>query len=161
MTGLIDDNKESTCDITNIGDWNELRSSDIINYLKNAGVEIMKINETYETIMTLKNDSKPIIIEYTVSRHTYEDVSLPRILVQFCLLVKKENLILPFNSTGRNIKLGTQFNSCTWKNSFNEYTRKSLDYKIAPVAGCDTKSLTALVRTLDFYQSWWLYIPTK
>ena len=161
MTGLFDDNKDSIRDITNIGDRKELRSSDIRKFLEDVGVGIMKIDESYEKIMTSKNDSNPIVIEYTVSRHFLEDVNLPLTWVQFCILLKKENLLLPFNATGQNIKFGKQFINELWTGDFESYSKQNLNFRIAPVDRRDSKGLKKLVRTLEFNQAWTMHIPTE
>jgi hypothetical protein len=127
--------------------------------LKEKGVEIMKINVPYENIMISKIASNPIVIEYSVLRHEYEDPRLPTVWIQFCLFLKKENLLIPFNATGQNIKLSTQFNSCTWKNSFEDYTRKNLDKRIAPVDRIDRIFLRSLVRNLEFNNAWTITMP--
>jgi hypothetical protein len=150
MTSQLIGNHESINAIANIGNRRDVRSSDIINYLKEKGVKIMRINVPYENIMISKIASNPIVIKYSVLRHEYEDPRLPTVWIQFCLFLKKENLLIPVNATGQNIKLGTQFNSCTWKNSFEDYTRKNLNKRIAPVDRIDRKNLRSLVRNLEF-----------
>ena len=100
-------------DIKNIGSRKDVRTDDIIGFLTTNGVTIVPLNGDYETIMTTEHDS-PIIIEYSVIRHGKENPNLPISWLQFCLLFKKEKLLVPFNEVCPAIILGKQINENSW-----------------------------------------------
>jgi hypothetical protein len=157
-------------DVKNIGCRRDLRGFDTIDFLAENNITITAISssEGYGDIMT-GNHSSPIIIEYTVLRHRLEDISLPIAWTQFCLLCKKENLLVTFNENGTNIRLGTQFNSKAWRKdiesytswhkAFEKYTHHILNRKIAPINRIDNKTSENLYRGLNFNRAWFISMP--
>ena len=155
---------ESLENIPNIKDIRLFRSLDITNYLQENGVTLMKfdVTVTYDRIMTSQNDSNPILIEYSVQRHQLEDARLPKYWVQLVIFLRKENLIIPFNVTGQNIKLGRQFKAGIWKTDFKSYAKDNLHKRIAPVVRTDKQThLRNVVRDMEFRQAWSMPIPSK
>jgi hypothetical protein len=63
---------------------------------------------------TTMNHASPIIIEYSVTRHSFESKELPTSWLQFCILFKKEKLPVPFNQKGEAINLGNQWTNQKW-----------------------------------------------
>jgi hypothetical protein len=138
--------------IKNIGDRKDVRTNDIIGFPTMNGVEVTPLANDYETIMT-KDHASPIIIEYAVMRHTFENTDLPPSWIQFCILFKKEKLRVPFNQKGDAINLGNQFNEQKWTKDFTHYCNNNLNYRIAPVDRADKKSSQGpkiIVRGLQF-----------
>jgi hypothetical protein len=125
-------------DIKNIGNRKDVRTDDIIGFLTTNGVNIVPLTNDYKTIMTM-NHANPIIIEYSVTRHVFESKELPPSWLQFCLLLKKEQLLVPFNEIGTAINFGKQFNQQKWTKDFTHYYNNNLKYRIAPVDRSDKK----------------------
>jgi hypothetical protein len=81
VTGLFAANHESICTFVANHEYigkidkgrSKVDSCDIIDYLKRKGVELLRMAESYETILKSKIGSNPIVIEYSVERHEYED----------------------------------------------------------------------------------------
>ena len=152
---------DSLIAVKNIGSRRDLRAIDITDFLARSGVTITAIakSEGYEKIITA-DYSNPIIIEYTVLRHKLENSSLPASWTQLCLLYRRENLLIPFNETGHNIRLGKQFNDKNWSKSFQHYCDNNLNYRITPVGRVDDKTSNSLIRNLNFNNAWILSMPS-
>jgi hypothetical protein len=86
--------------LKNIGSRKNVRTVDIIGFLKTNGVKLTPLANNYENIMTTDHKS-PIIIEYSVTRHSFESTDLPPSWIQFCILFQKEKLLVPFNGEVR------------------------------------------------------------
>jgi hypothetical protein len=95
--------------IKNISNRKEVRTDDINGFPTTNVVELTPLTNDYEMTMTTDHASL-IIIDYTVLRHPFKNMDLPASWLQFCLLLKKEKLLVPFNQTGNAINLGRQFN---------------------------------------------------
>jgi hypothetical protein len=95
--------------LMNIGNRKDVRTADIIGFLETNGVKLTPLANNYEKIMTMDHTS-PIIIEYSVLRHSFESTDLPPSWIQFCILFKKEMLLVPFSQKGDAIDLGNQYN---------------------------------------------------
>ncbi|OEU09179.1 hypothetical protein FRACYDRAFT_249098 [Fragilariopsis cylindrus CCMP1102] len=111
-------------DIKNIGSRKDVRTDDIIDFLTAKGVTIVPLNGDYETIMTTEHDNL-IIIEYSVIRHGKENPNLTISWLRFCLLFKRENLLVLFNEIGSAIILGRQFNENSWID-FEHYSNTNI-----------------------------------
>jgi hypothetical protein len=109
-----------------LGHGKDVRPTGVIGFLTNNGVTILPINASYEAIMTTMDHTSPVIIEYSVTRHQYENPPLPASWTQFCLLYKKEKLFIPFNETGSAINLGTHFTNTKWTSGFSKYCKDCL-----------------------------------
>jgi hypothetical protein len=116
-------------------------------------VTILPITDPYKTIMTMMDHASPVIIEYSVTRHPFENLALPASWTQFCLLYKKEKLLIPFNETGSAINLGTQFTTTKWTHDFSKYCKDCLNFRIAPVDRF-IPGPPGLVRGLNFNGAW-------
>jgi hypothetical protein len=95
--------------LTNIGSCKDVRTADIIGFLNVNGVKLTRLSKNYEKIMRT-NHASPIIIEYSVLRHSFESTDLPTSWLQFCILFQKEKLLVPFNQKYEAINLGNQLN---------------------------------------------------
>jgi hypothetical protein len=82
--------------LMNIGNRKDVRTADIISFLETNGVKLARLSENYEKIMRTDHAS-PIIIEYSVKRHSFESKELPTSWLQFCILFQKEKLLVLFN----------------------------------------------------------------
>jgi hypothetical protein len=149
--------------IKNIGNHKEVRTDDIIGFLTTNGVELTTpLTKDYKTIMTTDH-ANPIIIEYTVLRHMFENTDLPPSWIQFCILFKKGKLLVPFDQTGSAINLGKQFIDQKWTKYFTHYCSNNLNYRIAPVDRADKKGPQGpkiIVRGLYFNSAWAITIPS-
>jgi hypothetical protein len=141
-----------------LGHRKDVRSIDVIGFLTNNSVTILPITGSYEAIMTMDHAS-PVIIEYSVTRHPYENLALPASWTQFCLLYKKEKLLIPFNESGFAISLGTQFTNTKWTFDFDHYCKNNLNYRIAPVDRFNKPGPPSLVRGLNFNGAWTITMP--
>jgi hypothetical protein len=106
--------------------------------------------------------ASPIIIKYSAMRHMFENTDLPPSWIQFCILFKKEKLLVPFDQTGSAINLGKQFNEQKWTKDFNHYCMMNLNYRIAPVNRADKKGPKGpkiMVRGLYFSSAWAITMP--
>jgi hypothetical protein len=149
-------------DLTNIGSRKDVRTTDIIGFLTTNGVKLTHLSDDYETIMRTDHAS-PIIIEYSVARHTFESTDLPSSWLQFCILFKKEKLLVPFNQKGEAINLGNQFNEQKWTKDFYHYCHHNLNFRIAPVDRVDKKgshSSKSIIRGLSFNDAWAITMPS-
>jgi hypothetical protein len=124
--------------LTNIGSGKDVRTTDIIGFLTRNGVELTPLANDYEKIMRTSLTS-PIIIEYSVTRHSFESTDLPASWLQFCILFKKEKLLVPFKQKYEAINLGNQFNEQKWMKDFTHYCHHNLNFRIAPVDRVDNK----------------------
>jgi hypothetical protein len=140
--------------LTNIGSCKDVRTTDIIGFLTTNGVELTRLPDNYKKIMRTDHAS-PIIMEYSVTRHTFESTDLPTSWLQFCILFKKEKLLVPFNQKGEAISLGNEFNEQKWTHNFN-----NLNYRIAPVNRADNKESKNIVWGLQFNNAWAITMPT-
>jgi hypothetical protein len=70
--------------LTNIGSRKDVRTTDITGFLTTNGVELTPLTNDYEKIMRT-NHASPIIIEYSVLRHSFESTDLPTSWLQFCM----------------------------------------------------------------------------
>jgi hypothetical protein len=135
-----------------------VRSTDVIGFLTENGVNIVPINDpSYEAIMT-GDHKNPVILEYSVMRHPLERAVPPTSWIQFCLLYKECNMLIPFNEIGSAISFGRQFDSSNWKSSFEQYCKINLNFRIAPVART-TPGPANVVRGLDFNAAWTITMP--
>jgi hypothetical protein len=147
-------------DIKNIGSRKDVRTDDTISFLTTNGVNKVPLTDNYETIMTIDHVS-PIIIEYSVLPHAFENTDLPPSWLQFCILFKKEKLLVPFNVTGYAINLGKQFTQQKWTKDFTHYCNNNLNYRITPVDRADKKGdPKIIVRGLHFNSAWAITMPT-
>jgi hypothetical protein len=149
-------------EITNIGSRKDVRTTDIIGFLTTNGVKLTRLSDDYETIMRTDHAS-PIIIEYSVARHTFESTDLPASWLQFCILFKKEKLLVPFNQKGEVINLGNQFNEQKWTKNFNHYCHHNLNFRIAPVDRVNNKGShyrKGIIRGLSFNDAWAITMPS-
>jgi hypothetical protein len=145
----------------NIGNRKDVRTNDIIGFLTTNGVELTPLAIDYETIMKTDHTS-PIIIEYAVTRHSFESTDLPPSWIQFCLLFKKEKLLVPFNQKSEAINLGNQFNEQKWTKDFTHYCNTNLNYRIAPVDQANKKGSKGpkiIVWGLKFNSAWAITMP--
>jgi hypothetical protein len=145
--------------IKNIGNRKDVRTNDIIGFLTTNGGELAPLTNDYGTIMTTDHAS-PIMIEYTVLRHPFENTDLSAAWLQFCLVQKKEKLLVPFDQTGSAINLGKQFNEQKWTKDFTHYCNTNLNYRIAPVDRADNEELKVIIRGLQFNSAWAITQPT-
>jgi hypothetical protein len=90
--------------LTDIGSRKDVRTTDIIGFLTRNGVELTPLANDYEKI-TRTSHASPIIIEYSVTRHSFESTDLPASWLQLCILFQKEKLLVPFNQKGEAISL--------------------------------------------------------
>jgi hypothetical protein len=144
--------------LTNIGSRKNVRTVDIIGFLTMNGVKLTRLSDSYETIMTT-NHASPIIIEYSITRHTFESTDLPTSWLQFCILFQKEKLLVPFNQKGEAINLENQFNEQEWTHNFTHYCSHNLDLRIAPVDRVDNKGphgSKSIIWGLYFNSAHWL-----
>jgi hypothetical protein len=141
-----------------LGHRKDVRSIDVIGFLTNNGVTILPIIASYEAIMTMDHAS-PVIIEYSVTCHLYENLALPASWTQFCLLYKMEKLFIPFNEIGFAISLGTQFTNTKWTSDFSNYCKDNLNFRIAPVDRSNKPGPPGLVRGLHFNGAWTITMP--
>jgi hypothetical protein len=111
--------------LKNIGNRKDVRTVDIIGFLTTNGVKLKTLANNYENIMATDHTS-PIIIEYSVLRHLFESTDLPPHWLQFCILFKKEKLLVPFNQKGEAINLGNQYNKQKWTKDFTHYCNHNL-----------------------------------
>jgi hypothetical protein len=95
--------------LTNIGNRKDVRTVDIIGFLTTNSVKLKTLTNNYENIMSTDHASL-IIIKYSVLRHSFESKHLPPYWLQFCILFKKEKLLVPFNQKGEAFNLGNQYN---------------------------------------------------
>jgi hypothetical protein len=145
-----------------IGSRKNVRTVDIIGFLKTNGVKLTPLANNYEKIMTTDHKS-PIIIEYSVTRHSFESTDLPPSWIQFCILFQKEKLLVPFNQKGEAISLGNQFNEQKWTHNFTHYVNNNLNYRIAPIDRVDRKGShgsKCFIRGLHFNGAWAITMPT-
>jgi hypothetical protein len=71
--------------IKNIGNRKDVRTADIIGFLETNGVKLARLSENYKKIMRTDHASS-IIIEHSVTRHSFESKELPTSWLQFCIL---------------------------------------------------------------------------
>jgi hypothetical protein len=148
--------------LTNIGNRKDVRTADIIGFLKTNSVKLARLSENYEKIMRT-NHVSPIIIEYSLTRHSFESKELPTSWLQFCILFQKEKLLVPFNQKYEAINLGNQWNNQKWTHNFTHYCNNNLNYRIAPVDQADKKGSKGpkiIVRGLQFNNAWAITMPT-
>jgi hypothetical protein len=148
--------------LTNIGNRKDVIAKDIIDFLTTNGVKLTPLTINYKTIMTTDHTS-PIIIEYSVTRHVFESKELPTFWLQFCILFKKEKLLVPFNEKGEAINLGNQFIDQKWTWDFTHYCNNNLNYRIAPVDRADKKGSQGpeiIIRGLQYNSAWDIIMPT-
>jgi hypothetical protein len=143
----------------NIGSRKDVRTTDIIGFLTTNGIELTPLTNDYKTIMRT-NHASPIIIEYSVTRHSFESTDLPAHWLQFCILFQKEKLLVPFNQKGHAISLGNQFNEQKWTHNFTHYVNNNLNYRIAPVNRADNKESKVIIWDLNFNGAWAITMPT-
>jgi hypothetical protein len=149
-------------DLTNIGSRKNVRTTDIIGFLITNGVKLTPLSDDYETIMRTDHAS-PIIIEYSVARHTFESTDLPSSWLQFCILFQKEKLLVPFNQKGEAINLGNQWTNQKWTKDFNHYCHHNLNFRIAPVDRVNNKGShyrKGIIRGLSFNDAWAITMPS-
>jgi hypothetical protein len=148
--------------LTNIGNRKDVRTADIIGFLETNGVKLACLSKNYKKIMRT-NHTSPIIIEYSVTRHSFESKELPTSWLQFCILFQKEKLLIPFNQKGEAINLGNQWNNQKWTKNFTHYCNHNLNYRIAPVDRTDKKGSQGprdIIRGLHFNSAWAITMPT-
>jgi hypothetical protein len=148
--------------LMNIGNCKDARTADIIGFLETNGVKLTPLANNYEKIMTTDHTS-PIIIEYSVTCHSFESTDLPPSLIQFFILFQKEKLLVPFNQKGHAIRLGNQFNEQKWTHNFTHYVNNNLNYRIAPVDRVDKKGShgsKCIIPGLHFNGAWAITMPT-
>jgi len=148
--------------LQNIGHRKDVRSDDVIGFLTENGVKLLTLSEsdTYEAILT-GDHASPVIIEYSVLRHKYENPDLPDNWIQFCLLFKKEKLLVPFNEFGTAIILGNQFTLKKWTRTFDHYCKQNLNYRIAPVNRFIKSGPNMTTRVLHFKSAWAISMPPQ
>jgi hypothetical protein len=162
ITGATTEVRNLLPEITDIGSRKDVRTTDIIGFLTTNGVKLTRLSDDYETIMRTDHAS-PIIIEYSVARHTFESTDLPASWLQFCILFKKEKLLVPFNQKGEAINLGNQFNEQKWTKNFNHYCHHNLNFRIAPVDRVNNKGShyrKGIIRGLSFNDAWAITMPS-
>jgi hypothetical protein len=86
--------------LPNIGNCKDVRTADIIGFLETNGVKLARLSKNYEKIMRT-NHASPIIIEYSVTRHSFESKELPTSWLQFCILFQKEKFLSPSTRSTR------------------------------------------------------------
>jgi hypothetical protein len=145
--------------LTNIGSRKDVRTTDIIGFLTTNGVELTPLTNDNKKIM-ITSHASPIIIEYSVTRHSFESTDLPASWLQFCILFQKEKLLVPLNQKGEAISLGNQFNEQKWTPNFIHYVNNNLNYRIAPVNRADNKESKVIIRGLNFNGAWAITMPT-
>jgi hypothetical protein len=116
--------------LKNIGSRKNVRTVDIIGFLKTNGVKLTPLANNYKKIMITDHKS-PIIIEYSITRHSFESTDLPPSWIQLCILFQKEKLHIPFNQKGEAISLGNQFNEQKWTHNFSFHGLRNLSASLA------------------------------
>jgi hypothetical protein len=147
--------------LMNIGSRKDVKTTDIIGFLTTNGVDLPPpLTNGYETIMRT-NHASPIIIEYSVMRHSFGSTDLPLSRLQFCILFKKEQLLVPFNQKYEAINLGNQFNNQKWTHNFTHYcSNNNINYRISPVNRADNKESKVIIWGLQFNNAWAITMPT-
>jgi hypothetical protein len=148
--------------LTNIGNRKDVRTADIIGFLETNGIKLARLSENYKKIMRT-NHASPIIIEYSVTRHSFESKELPTSWLQFCILFQQAKLLVPFNQNGQAINLGNQYNEQKWMKNFTHYCNHNLNYRIAPVDRANKKGSQGpkgIVRGLQYNNAWAINMPT-
>jgi hypothetical protein len=147
--------------LTNIGNRKDVRTIDIIGFLKTNGVKLARLPNNYKKIMRTDHVS-PIIIKYSVTRHMFESKELPTSWLQFYILFQKEKLLAPFNQKSETIILGNQWTNQRWTKDFNHYCLHNLNYRIAPLDQANEKGSKGpkiIVRGLQFNNAWAITMP--
>jgi hypothetical protein len=147
--------------LTNIGSRKDVRTADSIGFLESKGVKLARLSDNYKKIMRT-NHASPIIIECSVTRHSFESKELPTSWLQFCILFQKEKLLVPFNQKGEAINLGNQWNNQKWTKNFSHYCNHNLNYRIAPVDRADNKGSQGpkgIIWGLHFNSTWAITMP--
>jgi hypothetical protein len=148
--------------LTNIGSRKDVRTTDIIGFLTTKGVELTPLTNDYEKIMRT-NHASPIIIKYSITRHSFESKELPTSWLQFCIHFQKEKLLVPFNQKYEAINLGNQFNEQKWMHNFTHNCNHNLNFRIAPVGRVDNKGSQGpkrIIQGLHFNSAWAITMPT-
>jgi hypothetical protein len=148
--------------LTNIGNRKDVRIADIIGFLETNGVKLARLSENYKKIMRTDHAS-PIIIEYSVTHHSFESKELPASWLQSCILFQMEKLLVPFNQKDDTINLGNQYNKQKWTKDFTHYCSNNLNYRIAPVNRADKKGSQGpkgIIRGLQFNSAWAITMST-
>ena len=137
-------------------------ADDVIRFLNNNGVKTWEVPKmTYEALLSV-NHTKPIIIEYCATRHKFEDEDGPHYWPIFCILFRKERLLLPFNDTSAGLILGSQFLEQDWdRKGFENYVKTCLHNKICPVVDNKArKTQSSVIRELKYLKAWTIAAKT-
>ena len=118
---------------------------------------------TYEALLSVDH-TKPIIIEYCATKHKFEDEAGPHYWPIFCILFRKERLLLPFNDTSAGLILGSQFLEQDWdRKGFKNYINTCLHNKICPVVDIRPGKANAKrsqIRELKYLKAWTIAAKT-
>jgi hypothetical protein len=158
ITEAMAEVKDLLPQLTTFGSRKDVRTTDIIGFLTTNGVKLTPLANDYEKIMRTTHAS-PIIIDYSVLSHSFENTDLPTSWLQFCILFQKEELLVPFNQKGEAINLGNQFNEQKWPHNFTHYCNHNLNYRIAPVNRADNKESKVIIWGLHFNNAWSVTMP--
>jgi hypothetical protein len=87
--------------LTNIGSCKDVRTTDIISFLTTNGVELTRLSDDYDYEKIMRTDhASPIIIEYSVTHHTFESTDLPTSWLQILYPLQKGKTSRPFQPEG-------------------------------------------------------------
>ena len=172
MTGAPDAvistvNKEREPKVPHTADNKNMPADDVIGFLTKNGVNLCKIpTKEYEVLLGMDHQ-KPIIIEYIATKHKFEADDVDYHWTIFCILFRKEQLLLPFNDTSAGLILGSQFMEQRWneRHNFEYFCKNNLHNKISPVVDRKTRENRSIrskvTRKLVFNNAWTIVTPIK
>ena len=172
MTGAPDAvistvNKEREPKVPHTADNKNMPADDVIGFLTKNGVNLCKIpTKEYEVLLGMDHQ-KPIIIEYIATKHKFEADDVDYHWTIFCILFRKEQLLLPFNDTSAGLILGSQFMEQRWneRHNFEYFCKNNLHNKISPVVDRKTREnrsiRSTVTRKLVFNNAWTIVTPIK
>lgn len=111
----------------------------VLEYLTMLGLDFGKVEEKdFEDILKCKEKrSDPYLFVFRPERHEYREKvteqDFPTKWPQFSLLFQEKNLLVPFNTEQRSMKLGTQLRETRYDVTWDAYCFQNLNNKICPV----------------------------
>lgn len=148
-----------------VNSGSNMPADDVIRFLNKNGVATWEVPKdlNYEAFLSVDH-TKPVIIEYLCTKHKYEDDTGPDFWTIFCILFRKERLLLPFNDTSAGLILGSQFLEQDWDRlGFKNYYKTCLHNKICPVVDSRPGKTqpSSCIRELKYLNAWTIAAKTR
>lgn len=137
--GIVHNFLEMNIQIPDLDDVSLVKPTLVIKYLTKLGLKFGEVDEKdFQDILKCKEKRRdPYLLVFRPERHELREevteTNCPNKWPQFSLLFQEKNLLVPFNTEQRSMKLGTQLRETRYDVTWEAYCFQNFNSKFCPV----------------------------